>query len=566
MRRGLALLLTGLALLVGMPAKAADNAAVCVVSTKANQAFLEELKGDLRKGVSAWLAAAAELALPARVIGEYELGGPINDCRLLVLHLSYRLSDAQVEVIERYYADGGSLLLVGLPGKYTETGGFRQEALTDRLLGLTNSRPFTPKEAQSSFFQVATVNPASLVLEPGLRMELDWSGTYWMADVASPGAFLTDWGMYPTTERDATRTALMAFKDAELGRVAWMGFSPEAVLPSPDPTAGPVLARSVLAWAAGIPMAAKGWWPAGAPAVAVIGTDIGYEPVVPQHLAAAYVKEGFKGSFFLAATSTPELAGTLAALASAGSVGTSGVAQLPLKDMALEAQVAEMEQARKNLQAAGLGTVSGFRLPEEAWDAQTPTAAAKAGYDFIYGNSSFDRAWPLRYEVEGKVLWHFARIIPDYYGAGPEASEGDFVKAFGLEAGRLIRLGGLLVLNFDAKLLGDPESTGLASLLFKWLRDQHLKLASFQELTAWLAAREQVKLTATPGRASMELTLTNQSSGFIKQFPVVYAPPVPKKPEIIRGAEGVTVGERSGPGFVLLVDLAPFETKKLLVR
>ena len=566
MRRTLALLVTVLLLQVALPARAADNAAVCVVSTKANQAFLEELKGDLRKGVSAWLAAASQLGLPARVVGEYELGGPINDCRVLVLHLSFRLSDAQVDVIERYYADGGSLLLVGMPGKYTETGGFRQESLTDRLLGLTNSRPVTPKDMQSSFFQVAADNPAALELEPGLRMELDWSGTYWMADVTPPGAFVVDWSMYPLTERDASRSALMAFKETALGRLAWVGFPPEAVLATPLASAGGTLTRSVLAWVAGVPLAAKAWWPEGAPAAAIIGTDIGYEPLMFQDLAAAYMKEGFKGSFFVSANVTPELPATLAALAAAGSVGTSGVAQLSLKDMPLEAQVTEMDQSRKNLLGAGLAAVSGFRLPQEEWDAQTPAAAAKAGVDFLYGNSAFDRAWPLRHEVEGKVVWHFARIIPDYYGSGPDAAEGDFVKAFGLEAGRMIRLGGALVLNFDAKLLGDQQATGVASLLFQWLRDQKIKLASFAEIVTWLNNRELVKLSVSPGKASMELTLVNQSSTFVKQFPVVYAPPVPKVPELIRSPGGVTVGGRSGPGYVLLVDLAPFETKKLLVR
>jgi hypothetical protein len=433
-------------------------------------------------------------------------------------------------------------------------------------MGLGKPSPFNPKELKTSFFQFSASNPVSLALEPGQRLELDWSQTYWMAEVQNPGALITDWAMYPLKDRDPGKAALMAFRETDRGRVAWMGFPPEAILAAEGSPVGPVVARQVLAWTAGIPMAAKAWWPDGAQAAALVGTDLGYEPVDAQLLAGAYLKEGLKGSFFLAATPAPELAPTLGSLASAGSVGTSGVSQLSLKDMPLDAQQAEMTQARKNLEAAGLAAVSGFRLPMEEWDANTPKAALAAGYQFIYGNNSYDRCWPLRYQDGDKVLWHFARIIPDYYGAGPEASEEDFVKAFGAEATRLMRLGCPLALNLDAKLLGDKESPGLATALLRWLRAQKVKLLSFQEAVDWLVARETVKLTVSPGRASMELTVANPTSAFVKAFPVIYAPPVPKRPELIRSPGGVTVGDPSGAGFVLLVDLAPFETKKILVR
>lgn len=564
-----AALLGLLGVLSGVTPAAPESSPLCIVSSQVNQQLMEEQQFDYRRGIRAWMSAAVSLSRTYRIVGDHELASGIGDCAVLVLHHTVRLSDAQLESIERYYADGGNLLLVGMPGRFNEAGAPRQQSLPERWLGITNPRPFNPKETQSSFFVIRSASPLHLSADPGQRLELDWVGPFWVADSDEPGAFFSDWLLFPVTEKNLKRSAAMVFRQMDYARVTWLGFSPEYMLQTPNQDKqAERIARDVLAWTSAMPMIGRAWWPNGHPAAAVVTGNLDEQPENGLRVAELFSQLGIKGSFFVPgslAQTDPQVA---TALAQAGSVGAHGMTLSSFKDLPLGQQKEEIQRARDALLKAGLNQVQGFRPPMEEYNDDTLRAAAQTGMGWFFGNVSFDRAWPRKLKSEGAVLYQFARIVADDF-SGPETGTGDaFVGDFVGEAGRMIDVGGIVPLSFQTAFLGMTDASDRLAVLVGWLKEHNIWITTFPDIVNWIEDRSLVLLAASPGRASIEFTISNQGTHTLDNFPLLYLPPLPsaKAPELIRSPGGVTVGDKVGDGYVILVSLAPHESKKVLLR
>ena len=558
-----------------MERMARETLPVAVVSSTVNQRAFQERKLEYRPGVKAWLPLLAEIGVPYRVIGDYELETGIKPAAALILHNTDRLSDNQLKNIREFHEAGGPVIIVGVAGKYNWEGGARSISLPELWLGLQTPRPFVPADMKSSFFTVRATSPLSLGVDPGYRFEVQWQGSFGFGTSDDPATFITDWGLAPIgppakTHHTSTNSLLRV---TPKGRMAWLGFGPADVV-SDGEAADQVHAYfdTLLRWTLDIPIIARPHWPGGKIGAAVITANI-MDEISAEFAALKCHEEQIKATFFVVgklARERPELMPGLLENGEIANISYYNEEDGTIKGRPVEKQIKELKRELKFLKASGIETVAGYRPPLGEYDQGTLIAAAHAGMTYFFGNSEFDRYWPVEKTLEGMMtIYQFVRPAPDAYGVvnnedatTPEA----YTAAFQKHARRVWELGALFPYIFHVNYQ-DQETNGASiSMFIAWLKEQPVWLTTFSGVIDWIKERDRVTFTMDTMSGGREFTVANPTADPIAGYSLIYVPGSNSTQLLQSPPPGVLITPRTPFGYLLQVDLEPYETKRIYLN
>jgi len=545
---------------------------IAIVESDSNLDAAKETEIDYTRGIRYWTALADALGAPFRIVDDKALATGIHDAALLVVSGAPALSDAQVDAIRSFQAGGGAVLLIGMPGHKTPEGEARPAPLAMELAGLGAVRTFDPEALGASSYVVRLGTPLGPAVEPALRFEVDWPGALWTATLREPTGFWVDWGMAPLLGEPKTMEAscAVALSDREGGRVAWFGAPLEAITEVNDQAAsGRRMTLQVLRWLLRRPSIHVAWWPLGLRAATVLTADVETRFETGEAIALIFHREAVRGSFFLLGNLAGEYPFVVEALAENGDVGSHSMHHETFKGREPGSQQAEIREAIDQLHDLGIRRVDGFRPPMEEYDAATLQAVAGEGLDFLYGNLEYDRSWPVKRTVGDRIIWQFARIVPDDYNfAVHQKVDGaaDYTEHYMRWALRIFDLGGLYAFSFHTNYLGLDENVETIGRFLRWVKHQRVWIATFRDIVRWVEARGAVEVTVRERSATMEVHLTNRGHEAIAGFPLVYLGATDAPPTLVAPVDGVVTREREDLGHLLLVDLAAGESRTLILK
>ncbi|MFH1532690.1 MAG: polysaccharide deacetylase family protein [Pseudomonadota bacterium] len=546
-----------------------------MVSSTVNQRAFQDRNLDYRAGVKAWLPLLAEIGVPYRVIGDYELETGIKPAAALILHNTDRLSDNQLKNIRAFHEAGGPVIIVGVAGKYNWEGGARSISLPELWLGLQTPRPFVPEEMKSSFFTVRATSPLSLGVDPGYRFEVQWQGSFWFGTSDDPASIVTDWGLAPigppTRTLHTSTTSLL--RVTPKARMAWVGFGPADVVTTGD--AGPQVKAyfdTLLRWVLGRPVIARPHWPGGQIGAAVVTTNI-MDEISAEFAALKCNAEGVKATFFVVgkvARERPELMQPLMDNGEIANISYYNEEDGTIKGRPVDKQIKELDAEFRFLTESGIPRVTGYRPPLGEYDDNTLIAAAHAGASFFFGNSEFDRYWPVQRTIEGMMtIVQFVRPAPDAYGVVNEEGANTpetYTAAFQKHARGVWELGGLFPFIFHVNYQDQEVNGASISMFLQWLKEQPIWLTTFSGVLDWIRQRDSVGFTLDPLSGGREITVANPTSAPIMGYPLIYIPPTNATQLIDHPPLGVLVTPRQPFGYLLQIDLEPYETKRIYLN
>jgi peptidoglycan/xylan/chitin deacetylase (PgdA/CDA1 family) len=555
-----------------MERMARESLPVAVVSSTVNQKAFLERKLEYRSGVKAWLPLLAEIGVPYRVIGDYELETGIKPASALILHNTDRLSDNQLQNIRAFHEAGGPVIIVGVAGKYNWEGTARSISLPELWLGIQSPRPFVPAEMKSSFFTVRATSPVSLGVDPGYRFEVQWQGSFWLGISDDPATFVTDWGLSPIAGKPQTSTNSL-LRVTPKARMAWLGFGPADVVSAGDAEAQvKAYFDTLLRWVLDRPVIARPHWPGGATGAAVITTNI-MDEISAEFAALKCYEEQVKATFFVVgkvARERPELMGPLMENGEIANISYYNEEDGTIKGRDVEDQIKELKREVKFLKAAGISEVVGYRPHLGEYDEGTLVAAALSGSKFFFGNSEFDRYWPVQKTLEGMLtIVQFVRPAPDGYGI--VNNEGGttpelYTAALQKHARRVWDLGALFPFIFHVNYQDQETNAASISMFLQWLKEQPVWLTTFGGVLDWIRERDTVAFTLDSLSGGREVTVANPTSAPITGYSLIYVPPSEATQLIENPPFGVTVTPRTPFGYLLTVDLEPYETKRIYLN
>ena len=554
---------------------ARETLPVAVVSSTVNQRAFQERQLDYRAGVKAWLPLLAEIGIPYRVIGDYELETGIKPAAALILHNTDRLSDNQLKNIRAFHEAGGPVIIVGVAGKYTWEGGARSISLPELWLGVQAPRPFVPAEMKSAFFTVRATSPLSLGVDPGYRFEVQWQGSFWYGTSDDPATFLTDWGLTPNgpparTIHTSTNSLLRVTPKA---RMAWLGFGPGDLVTDGD--AGPQVKAyfdTLLRWMLDRPVIARPHWPGGKIGAAVVTTNI-MDEISAEFAALMCHEEQIKATFFVVgkvARERPELMAPLMENGEIANISYYNEEDGTIKGRPVEKQIKELAREVKFLTTSGIPRVVGYRPPLGEYDENTLIAAAHAGMDYFFGNEDFDRYWPVQKTLEGMMtITQFVRPAPDAYGVVHDENGGTpetYTAAFQKHARRVWELGALFPFIFHVNYQDQETNAASISMFLAWLKEQPVWLTTFGGVVDWIRQRDTVTFSIDTISGGREIALANPTASPVVGYPLIYVPPTTATQLISNPPPGVLVTPREPFGYLLEVNLEPYETKRIYLN
>ncbi len=551
---------------------AAELHPIAILESKANFDALKVAGVDHARGVAWWTALADDLGLPFRVMDDAALAEGVGDASILIVIGAPSLTDAQVDAIQVFNTAGGAVLLVGMPGQLHADGTPRETPPAISLAGITDPVSFEPEDEGAANFTLRLSSPLGLVVEPALRLEVANAGLLWAATLAEPAGYWVDWSMMPLLGDPPllNASAAVALTEGTGGRVAWLGAPPEAITEVNDQNVSARrMSLQLLRWLLRKPWVHKGWWPLGLRAATVLTADVETYFETGEAIALMLHREAVRGSFFLLGDLAKEYPYVVEALAENGDVGSHSMHHKSFKGRTGDDQRAEIQEAIADLHGLGIRHVEGFRPPKEEFDISTLQVVAEEGLGFIYGNLAYDRAWPIRRTVGELHLWQFARIVPDdynlavHYGANTAATyTADF-----MEWGqRIFDLGGLYPFSFHTNYLGLEKYVETIGRFIRWVKHQRIWIATFSDIVRWVEARELVDLTVREHPATMEVTLTNRGTETVASFPLVYLGTTNGAPVILTETDGIVLRAREDFGHLILVDLAPGDSRTIIIK
>jgi peptidoglycan/xylan/chitin deacetylase (PgdA/CDA1 family) len=549
-------------------------APVLVLSSNTNRRTADGQVSGYRQGVRFWVSMLEEMAVPYRVIGDADLEAGLKDGSVLVLQYADRLSDAQYLNVRKFHEAGGGLLMAGLPGKYDVHGTPRDKSLPELWLGIHSPGQVNPREQGAAFFVLTGLSPASIAVDPGFRFELQWSGGYWAATTDQPAAYFTDWGLRPVlgTPPDPRTSAAMTLADTPLGRLAWMGFPPDAVgVRGAAREQAQELFTTLLRWTLRRPVVAKALWPQGRKAAAVPTISIP-DDISAELAALICTQQNVRATFFIQGRFAMEYPDLLQLLVKAGEVANTsyyGEEEFTLKGQTLEVQLSELGAELDFLKRAGAEAVSGYRPPLEAFDENTLKAAVKVGYRFFFGDGAFQSAWPVARTVDGATLYQFPRLVTDAYDITTNRGGMDvarYVDEFSREASHIFDLGGVFPYMFHVQYEDRQLAIDSVSAVLAWLSQQNVWLTTFGDIVTWLESRKVVRVNANVLTTGQEISISNPSPIAIAGFPIVYVPGAASATLPENLPEGLKFSLLPPFGLLIEIDLGPYETRTITLK
>jgi hypothetical protein len=349
------------------------------------------------------------------------------------------------------------------------------------------------------------------------------------------------------------------------------GFAPDSVPDVRDQgERAQALLSMLVSWALDRPVVAKPHWPEGKAAASVVTVNI-LDEVAAEFAARKCRKEKIRATFFVqgkVALEHPELMEPLLENGEIGNTSYFEAEEESIRGQPLASQERELAREVSFLRRAGVAEVIGYRPPMEEYDENTIVAAARAGMKVFFGNVNYDRLWPVRHVVDGGgVIYQFPRVVPDAYQVVAEHGIGDpklYRKVFAGHAERIFSFGGIFPYIFHVSFQ-DQEANGVAmSAFLKWLRKQPVWLTTFGEIVDWIRLRDQIDLgVPVIAACGTTVSLSNPTPAQVEAFPVVYLPSRRGTTMDRNPPAGVKVRKLKSFGYLLQVDLAPYENKSI---
>lgn len=451
---------------------------------------------------------------------------------------------------------GSGLVLVGRAG--TRDGSCRPVGwgLVARLTaaGLADS---TPSDTDT-FIVVPADAALSTGIPPGSRLEL--RRAHHIA-LRSPGrdTYYGDWSLNPAPAQSAPLVDGAVVRGSD-PRVIYLGFDPTMVADRPwDHAIASLLLRNIVAYAAGIALAAPEAWPHGKRAAAVIAQDVEDEFANARHALDTLRAAGVPATYFVVSRIAREHAALLRDLDAHGEIGSHSEDHRLLGGAPAAEQRERLADNQKELRELTGKPAGGLRPPEERFDLATLHAWRAAGGRYVVASNDFRTPSPELVLVDGRPMVLLGRAADDDFVLVRSAGVTDprRLATAQLDAWAKLRaLGGLYVMSYHSNMLARRVSVPALGRVARALRADSLAwLTTTGEVADWwLARRSLVTEVLSVTDDSVAVRVRNEGETDVPAFIVrVTAPGEPALvrlpvPALAKGEERTIATARRGGG------------------
>ena len=133
-------------------------------------------------------------------------------------------------------------------------------------------------------------------------------------------------------------------------------------------------------------------------------------------------------------------------------------------------------------------------------------------------------------------------------------------------AQRVWELGGLFPYIFHVNYQDQETNAASISMFLAWLKEQPVWLTTFGGVLDWIRQRDTVKFTLDRISGGREVALANPTASPIIGYALIYVPAAGATRLIDNPPPGVLVTPRAPFGYLLQVDLEPYETKRIILN
>jgi peptidoglycan/xylan/chitin deacetylase (PgdA/CDA1 family) len=287
-------------------------------------------------------------------------------------------------------------------------------------------------------------------------------------------------------------------------------------------------------WAAGLASASPAPWPDGSRAALVLVEDVEAEYPNAAAMAALLQEEEVPGTFYVVSQLVREDAALAEQLVSAGEVGSHTSDHQPVTGLDSRDQSVRLRRSRDEIRRWTGVSPSGFRPPEEVFDANTLDAWAESGGSYILAvNQSRSGSPELHPAGDGEMVL-VPRLIKDDYNVfvqeGAVRPER-LTEAFLDGMGKMRAMGGLAVVVVHTQIVGTNRRLESIRTVIDTAKVQGgWWMARAGDVADWWMRRGAVRVTMIPSvadSASPEPAVADTAAQAPRRFPVVRveAPP-----------------------------------------
>ena len=492
--------------------------------------------------VASWRRILEPTGAVVRVVRPSDIRGARP--RVLVVPSSPCLSLATREAMDMAGARGQGLIVSGPTG--THDAGCRKIGY-GLLVAVSGASRVAEVTGRSMVYAtIPGASPLAADIPPGARLNIA-PGSQLALRAASRDGFYSDYAL------GADAAGGQPYLDAALvrstyrgARVVYLGFEPRDVVQNAwHRGVMRVLARNVVAWAAGIPQASVAPWPHGSTWAAVIAQDVEAQFANARHALDSLEAARVRSTFFVTSNIAVDHEDLTRDMARSGEVATHSENHDLLGGAPFEQQLTRLALTRRDLGELLDASVLGLRPPEEQFDEATMKAWLAAGGAYLQGANDSRAAAPelLRMDKDTLVLLPRA-FADDIAAAGPERRRSPALVTgiFRADMRRANDVNGLYILSYHSQLLSRPEYVpALATIARELKADRGVWLTTAGEVAEWWRRRSFLQVeTPRTTRDHLELLVRNRGDSAVTNVVVsVMLPPG----RAVRAAPNVVAGD-----------------------
>jgi peptidoglycan/xylan/chitin deacetylase (PgdA/CDA1 family) len=478
-------------------------------------------------GLEHWGAIIESVGGTVREIGSLEDLRAVAPSELLVVPMATCLSNAEIDALGAHTRAGGSLVSNWALGARDERCAWRGWETVGRFTGAGDVRELGARDAL--FLTVPSGTPLSLGMDPGTRIELVPEPPLAL-NISGPRVYWSDWALNPAPDESGGKAdvAAVAGRTDAGGRTSWFGFRLSQAATPQDKLLMERLVGNGILWAAGLASASPAPWPDGSRAALVLVEDVEAEYPNAAAMAALLQEEEVPGTFYVVSQLVRDEAALAEQLVSAGEVGSHTSDHQPVTGLDSRDQFVRLRRSRDEIRRWTGVSPSGFRPPEEVFDANTLDAWAEAGGSYILAVNQSRSGSPELHPVgDGEVVL-MPRLIKDDYnvfvqdGAGrPERLTEAFLEGMG----KMRAMGGLAVVVVHTQIVGTNRRLESIRTVIDTAKVQGgWWMARAGDVADWWMRRGAVRVTMLPPEADSaapELAVGDTVAHTARGFPVV---------------------------------------------
>jgi peptidoglycan/xylan/chitin deacetylase (PgdA/CDA1 family) len=525
--------------LAGFQPTVREGAVAHLLETPANRRCASRWRFDLAAESARWEALAARAGFQVeRTALPPGLDAPTAGA-VWVVPWSLCLEEEVYASLDAWLRRGGGVV-VGGPvhlARALEQGGPLHEWLAARRvvhLGRDAGR----------FLIAAHRTPPSARLEPGQRIALAAGRDGWAVDAPHPALYWSRWELRPLPAPQGGRLAAVVASRVGGGRLVWFGVPQSRALPE---DAGSLGIASVLSlqWSAGNTLVGLSAWPRGRRHAFVFAVDVFGDAAQIRGAARYFARLRLPATFFWYSEALDGSQALRPLVGPSAEIASRGDRPVPLAGHPRTEQERRLARSRHALEgAAGRTPVRGVHPPNEDIDELTLHASAGAGYDYILGDPSYDRAYPRWAQIARRGVAVLSRA-----GAGDDYEHvvrtgirdpKQVADRFLQDLRRVQDLGGLYVLNLRPDVLASEPLRPALDRILKEARASRSWLTTAAEVSTWVRRRQGVRVLVDPG--STHVRVINDGAEPLEQLELeVYSDePSPRRvalPSLPRGEQ-----------------------------